>query len=196
VLDGLGATEAIQKLPNGQIPIIAVTANTFAADKESFLQHGITQVLNKPIDKLSLEETLSPYRSGTEPLLETQKPDIPLPRIDTVVNKDALRILIKDLGKEKVIWLLGIYRNDALDLVNQIKSSSPKDSKTYAHTLAGMSENLGIQMVGKTARDIMGASEHTPENIPILVKDLEQQFESSLAEIQDIILMSGNIDSP
>lgn len=192
VLDGLSATEAIRNLPNGQIPIIAVTANTFAADKENFLQHGISQVLNKPIDKLSLMQTLSPYRSETKPLVEITEKEAPPPMIQTIVNKDALRNLIKDLGKEKVIWLLDIYRNDALDLVNQIKNSSPKDSKAYAHTLAGMSENLGIQLVGKTARDIMGASDHAPENIPLLVKDLERHFEGSLAEIQDIVITSEN----
>ncbi len=195
ILDGLSATEIIRKLPNGHIPIIAVTANTFAADKESFLQHGITHVLNKPIDKISLEKALQPYRSPMESPIETQKEKTPQPMAHTIVNKDALRTLIKDLGKEKVIWLLGIYRNDALDLVNQIKNSSPKDSKNYAHTLAGMSENLGIHLVGKTARDIMGASDHAPESIPILVQDLERQFEGSLIEIQDIVTTSGTIDS-
>ena len=195
VLDGLSATEIIRKLPNGHIPIIAVTANTFAADKENFLQHGITQVLNKPIDKITLEQTLLPYRSEIKPLEELQKKDTSSSIIHSIVNKDALKTLIKDLGKEKVIWLLKIYRNDALDLINQIKNSSPTDSKSYAHTLAGMSENLGIQMVGKTARDIMGASDHSPENIPFLVKNLEQQFECSLAEIQDIILTSEKIVS-
>jgi PAS domain S-box-containing protein len=196
VLDGLSATEAIRKLPHRQIPIIAVTANTFAADKENFLQHGITQVLNKPIDKVILEQTLLPYRSEMKPFEEPQKKDTLAPTTHSIVNKDALKTLIKDLGKEKVIWLLDIYRNDALDLVNQIKISSPKDSKSYAHTLAGMAENLGIQLIGRTARDIIGASEHAPENIPILVKDLEQQFEGSLVEIQDIIITSENIDSP
>lgn len=187
ILDGLSATEIIRKLPNGHIPIIAVTANTFAADKENFLQHGITHVLNKPIDKTSLEKALQPYRSPIEPLIETQEEEAPQSMIPTTVNKDALRALIKDLGKEKVIWLLGIYRTDALDLLNQIKNSAPKGSKNYAHTLAGMSENLGIYLVGKTARDIMSASEHAPESIPLLVQDLERQFEGSLIEIQDII---------
>lgn len=195
ILDGLSATQLIRKLPNGDLPIIAVTANTFAADKENFLQHGITQVLNKPIDKLSLEQTLQPYRSEVKPFAKPQKMDIPQQMIHTIVNKDALRTLIKDLGKEKVVWLLDIYRNDALDLVNQIKNSSPKDSKAYAHTLAGMSENLGILLVGKTARDIMGASDNAPENIPILVKDLERYFQGSLTEIQDIVITSESLES-
>lgn len=193
VLDGLSATQIIRKLPNGDLPIIAVTANTFAADKENFLQHGITQVLNKPIDKSSLEQTLRPYRSKANVLLTTQKEDTLQTMQHTIVNKDALTTLIKDLGKEKVVQLLDIYRNDAFNLVNQIKSSSPKDSKNYAHTLAGMSENLGIQMVGKTARDIIEASENAPESIPILAKDLEQQFEGSLVEIQGIVTTSENI---
>jgi len=194
ILDGLSATEIIRKLPNGDIPIIAVTANTFAADKENFLQHGITYVLNKPIDKSSLEQTLRPYRPKINALLKTQKEDIPQSMEHTIINKDSLNTLIKDLGREKVIRLLDLYRDDALNLVNQIKNSSPQDSKIYAHTLAGMAENLGIQMVGKTARDIMGASERAPEHISLLIKDLERQFEGSLTEIQDIVIGSENIN--
>lgn len=194
ILDGLSATQAIRKLPNGNIPIIAVTANTFTANEEICLSYGILHVLNKPINKVTLEQALQPYRSQTNTNVKIEKNEILQNSPHPVVDQKALKTLIQDLGKEKVLRLLDIYRNDALTLVNQIKSSSPEDSKTHAHTLAGMSENLGIQLVGKTARDIMGASQDAPENLPILIQDLERQFATTLTEIQDIVLSSSMVD--
>ncbi len=192
ILDGLSATQAIRKLPNGAIPIIAVTANTFTGDQETCHQYGITRVLNKPINKISLEQALQPYRSQIGSVIEgpAEKPgeDPPFLLIPTILDQNTtLKTLMDDLGKEKVIRLLDVYRKDALSLVTHIKNSSPQDSKNYAHTLAGMSENLGMHRVGQTARDIIGASEHAPENLPILIQDLEHHFKRSLTEIQDII---------
>jgi len=191
VLDGLKATEAIRQLPNGNIPIIAVTANTFAKELEDCHQYGINHILNKPVNKASLEQALSPYRifnpKKNKPIQEKASPQ-PLKSVDS----NILRTLLSDLGKEKVIQLLNIYHQDALKLVDQIKNGSPKESKNYAHTLAGMSENLGIHVVGKTARDIMSASQQAPETIPTLVQDLEQYFDSYLPEIRSIVLHSKN----
>lgn len=192
ILDGLSATQTIRTLPNGAIPIIAVTANTFTGDQETCHQYGITRVLNKPVDKITLEQALQPYRLQINSVIEApaEKPgeESPFLLMPTILDQNTtLKALMNDLGKEKVIRLLDVYRNDALSLVTRIKNSSPRDSKNYAHTLAGMSENLGMRQVGKTARDIIGASENAPENLPILIQDLECHFQNSLTEIQDII---------
>jgi PAS domain S-box-containing protein len=192
ILDGLSATKTIRTLPNGNIPIIAVTANLFTENQENCREYGITHVLHKPINKTILEETLRPYRSQIKSIpgeiAEPQKQEAPSRLAETSFDKNTLTILVNDLGKEKVIKLLDIYRNDALVLVTQIKNSSPQEATNYAHTLAGMSENLGIYGVGRTARNIMNASQNTPETLPILIKDLERHFERSLAEIQDLAL--------
>jgi len=193
ILDGFQATQALRKLPNGTIPIIAVTANTFIGEHESCLQQGITQVLTKPITKISLEMALLPHRhaptlqsdnatySSHNPLSKLTAPLTP-----AIVDSNTLETLITDLGKERVLRLLDIYRKDALVLVNHLKKCTPDDYKNYAHTLAGMSENLGILLVGKTARRIMSSSLETPENLPILVQDLERNFEVTLTELQKL----------
>jgi PAS domain S-box-containing protein len=192
ILDGLSATKSIRQLPNGHIPIIAVTANTFTGELENCMQHGISHVLTKPIDKATLELALQPYRHNTKsPIQEKPANNQPQEVIQSpsgqTIDHKTIRTLINDLGKEKVKSLVDMYRKDATMLLIQIKSCSPSDTKHYAHTLAGMSENLGILMVGKTARDIMSASQETPENIPALVQNLESQFESSLTEVHNVL---------
>ena len=191
ILDGLKATQLIRKLPNGNIPIIAITASTFSGVEENCLQHNITHVLNKPIDKVTLEMALHPYRAKGQPMplkpLKNQRLS-PSPTI----NQQTITMLIEDLGREKVHHLLEIYQKDGVTLVAQLKSSSAQESKAHAHTLAGMSENLGIMRVGKTAREIMGASQDAPHKVPDLIQDLEEQFKNSLTEIQNIVSSSSS----
>ncbi len=60
-MDGYYATHTIRMLPNEQIsstPIIAMTANAFAEDREKALQAGMNAHLSKPINAKELIETL------------------------------------------------------------------------------------------------------------------------------------------
>ncbi len=59
VMDGLDATRAIRTRPDGaSVPIVAMTANAFAEDKELCLQAGMNDFLAKPIDPELLFSTL------------------------------------------------------------------------------------------------------------------------------------------
>ncbi|WP_234087736.1 PhnD/SsuA/transferrin family substrate-binding protein [Azonexus sp. R2A61] len=58
-LDGLGATRCIRELSNGRrIPILAMTANTFAEDRERCLAAGMNDFIGKPVDPERLYATL------------------------------------------------------------------------------------------------------------------------------------------
>lgn len=63
VMDGLQATEKIRamELPNQRIPIIAVTANAMASDREACLQAGMDDHLPKPINSKNLQAMLEHY---------------------------------------------------------------------------------------------------------------------------------------
>lgn len=60
-MDGLQATKEIRLLPepSGSIPIIAVTANTVAGDRDQCLAAGMTDYIPKPIDPLMLFDAIS-----------------------------------------------------------------------------------------------------------------------------------------
>jgi CheY-like chemotaxis protein len=63
VMDGLEATRqirAFEKLHNLRIPIIALTANTFNADRERCLSYGMDDYLAKP---LNMELLAQSFRS-------------------------------------------------------------------------------------------------------------------------------------
>ena len=58
VMDGYTAVEVIRQLPHKQIPIIALTANSMAGDKEKCLAAGMDDYLAKPIEKAKLKEKI------------------------------------------------------------------------------------------------------------------------------------------
>ncbi len=61
-LDGLDATRSIRSVEltaeNRRVPIIALTANAFAEDREACLKAGMDGFLTKPLDRERLADAL------------------------------------------------------------------------------------------------------------------------------------------
>jgi CheY-like chemotaxis protein len=55
VMDGLAATRAIRELPSGQsVPILAMTANAFAEDRELCMAAGMDDFIGRPVESETL----------------------------------------------------------------------------------------------------------------------------------------------
>jgi CheY-like chemotaxis protein len=63
-MDGLSATKAIRALPGSErnIPIVALTANAFAGQRESYLAAGMDDCVTKPIQPKDLYSAI--HRCG------------------------------------------------------------------------------------------------------------------------------------
>ncbi|MCB1776660.1 MAG: response regulator, partial [Candidatus Competibacteraceae bacterium] len=68
VMDGLEATRAIRRLPGRQAtPILAMTANAFAKDRQRCLEAGMNDHVGKPVDPGVLFATLLKWLSANDP---------------------------------------------------------------------------------------------------------------------------------
>ncbi|MCM1106029.1 MAG: response regulator [Blautia sp.] len=66
-MDGIETLHAMKELadsPNGQTPVIVLTANAISGAKEMYLQEGFDDFLTKPIDGDLLEQTVADYLPG------------------------------------------------------------------------------------------------------------------------------------
>jgi PAS domain S-box-containing protein len=67
-MDGVEATIKIRQLsgPNAKIPIIAMTANAMAGDRELYLEAGMNDYIPKPIDRNKLIRTINRLMTGAK----------------------------------------------------------------------------------------------------------------------------------
>ncbi len=72
VMDGFQATQAIRQLapPLSRIPIVAVTANALAGERERCLAAGMDDYVPKPVSKETLDQALARWLPSPEPLAE------------------------------------------------------------------------------------------------------------------------------
>jgi two-component system, sensor histidine kinase and response regulator len=95
-MSGIDATRKIRRLPgpNGDVPIIAMTANAMVGDRETYLSAGMDDYVSKPIDPgmLSAALTRQSGRAATATEIrsktpDTQQTDLPLSALDDVLSE-------------------------------------------------------------------------------------------------------------
>ncbi len=69
-MDGITATRAIRAKAIAQPPIVALTANAFASDREACLAAGMNSFLSKPINKAQLLESMAAVMDEAGPFFD------------------------------------------------------------------------------------------------------------------------------
>jgi CheY-like chemotaxis protein len=158
VMDGYTATERIRANPAwNHIPVIAMTANAMAGDREKALSVGMCDHVPKPLDVDSMFMTLARWvkpAARRAPPARAAKPAAglpPLPGIDTAQGLATAggklelyrRLLLKfHAGQQGFAEDYAAARTDAAD---------PQAAQRIAHTLKGTAGNIGAHALEKAA---------------------------------------------
>ncbi|HIJ63000.1 MAG TPA: response regulator [Rhodospirillaceae bacterium] len=151
-MDGIQATKAIRALKGAKAatPIIAMTANAMAGDREAFLAAGMDDYIAKPINRRALQSLLDRWidRCTSGPM--AVEDDMP-PLVDTAAQAE----LAEDLGTETLTDLLDRFWAGipaaVVELQAAIDGGQAETVSKLAHRLKGQAANLGFQRIAAVA---------------------------------------------
>ena len=186
VLDGYSATRRWRELeqerkPEQRLPIVAMTANAMAGDRQKCLDAGMDDYLAKPVTRSDLERCITRWRGVNMPVPETlPAPEEIAVRSPPVLNAGILDELRDVLGSE-VDKIIAVYLEDSPRLIAQLERAAvggdPIALRVAAHTLKSSSANVGATTLSEAARDLEeGARDGTLKKPEAMVARIVTEF--------------------
>ncbi len=186
VLDGYAATRRWRELEQERkaehrLPIVAMTANAMAGDRQKCLDVGMDDYLAKPVTHGDLERCIGRWSGADLAVPDTLPPPEQLAvRSPPVLNAGVLDELREVLGSE-VDKIIAVYLEDSPRLIAQLERAAvgndPIALRVAAHTLKSSSANVGATTLSEAARDLEhGARDGTLANPEALVAGIVTEF--------------------
>ncbi|MDV3436190.1 ATP-binding protein [Stenotrophomonas sp. C2852] len=182
VLDGYAATRhwRAEEAETGRarLPIIAMTANAMAGDRERCLQAGMDDYLSKPIARATLHALLNRWRQQSSDVAASSLLEGAAPAADRappaehgwapqntksqaaaqpVLDRDVLDELHAVIG-DSALQILSVFLDDAPAMVQQLQQAAQSGDgprlKAVAHSLKSSSANVGALSLSAIAQRI------------------------------------------
>jgi signal transduction histidine kinase/DNA-binding response OmpR family regulator/HPt (histidine-containing phosphotransfer) domain-containing protein len=216
VMDGITATKAIRSNPKFvSLPIVAMTANVMATDREKCIDAGMNDHVSKPIDPEELFKTLLRWIKPSEGGSLTEKSSLKepeIPQTPAITPSEPLKIPGIDTGSalkrtggnpKRYESLLRKFAQSATGTVQEIRTAlAAGDSATavrVAHSLKGSAANLGAASLAETAAKAETALT-TGVGIETALADAATSLETTVGAIQSALppeqLATGNAADP
>ena len=193
VLDGYAATRRWREHEHAtgaaqRLPIIAMTANAMAGDRQKCLDAGMDDYLAKPVTRGELERCITRWRGVRMTVEPVAAKSVAQPAPPPVINASVLDDLREVLGSE-VDKIITLYLEDAPRLIAQLEravvGNDPIALRVAAHTLKSSSANVGATTLSEAARDLEhGARDGTLAKPEALVARIVGEFAQVRAALQ------------
>ena len=174
VMDGIEAATEILKLGSG-IPVVAMTANVMADDREVYSNIGMKDVIGKPFSSQELWQCLKKYLTPVDYLDErTTK----MERVDKELHQRLINTFVT-YNKDKYVEIESALKaNDiklAHRLVHTLKSNAGQLNKTRLQLIADEIENCLKAGVNNTIPEQMDALR---TELNLALRELEPKVQS------------------
>jgi two-component system, sensor histidine kinase and response regulator len=190
-MDGLQATRAIREWEQdvgGHIPIVAMTAQAMAGDRELCLAAGMDDYVSKPVRGADLAETLLRVSGGSsrpEPAPgPAEPPSLAAPVLDwdrAVERLDGDEAMMREVA-EVFFEHLAAMIDRVRDAVERSDGSELRDS---AHRFKGAASALGAEALAELARRLEQAGrEQNFDSVAPVWHELEAASSQLAAELQ------------
>lgn len=166
-VDGYEASQMIRQLEEStdrRIPIVALTANTFAGDRQACLDSGMDDFIPKPLQKDQLLAMIANWLSSdghagvvqTEPSRTTTANVMP---DSSIINQGRLQMMQQDMG-EYFDELIPAFLESAQNMINALPQALSKEDNQellrLAHSLKSASANVGASRLSSRALELEG----------------------------------------
>ena len=204
-MDGLEATRALRADARfHDLPVIAMTANALATDRDACLEAGMNDHIGKPFDMEAVIHTIRRHvtrhradNMAAQRLASLARahaanvppdPDAPLPEADGFDFSNALT----RMGGRRALYaraLRGYLDNycgdQPLGIAEALQRQDAAAAQRIAHTLKGLSRTIGAENIGDRAAALESMLRRQPDD-PLLATALAE-LENALHQAADVL---------
>jgi CheY-like chemotaxis protein/nitrogen-specific signal transduction histidine kinase len=160
--DGLEATRAIRALGSkGRIPILAMTANLYPGDIETYRAAGIDTIISKPVQLADMLDKLR--RAISDEHQVAANPTIPEGEaVAPLLDSDLFARRGRTLGARRFEDILALLRGTGDEAMQRLPEHEANGDLSgvadLAHQLCGAAANVGLLALAQIARDLETAA--------------------------------------
>ena len=172
VMDGLEAAKKIFEF-NSAIPIIAMTANIMANDREVYISRGMSDCVGKPFTSRELWRCLLKYFKPTKWRKES---------VSSIEKSD------NDLRQKLINDFVRNNSNKYIEITNAISMEDIKMAHRIAHTLksnAGQLKKTNLQLAAEKIEENLKDGKNLVT--PAQMKTLKTELEAALSDLTPLV---------
>jgi CheY-like chemotaxis protein/HPt (histidine-containing phosphotransfer) domain-containing protein len=194
-MDGYEATREIrtrEQQSGKRVPIVALTANAMAHDRDECLSAGMDDHLAKPFSMQAMQEMLDRWIPAStvavpRPAERAKRP------AKQVLDRQVLDELSKMLGNGKtdmLASLINLYLAESPKLVDELKvaanAGDAREIARVAHSLKSCSANVGAMALSRYCAELLTVAKRGDANE---ARRMVATLESEYASVQEALSM-------